>query len=91
MAETDETPTVGEKLMLMVGLAVAAAVAQRVVKVGWVVATGSKPPEDPGDPGVQLGEALTVAALTAVTAAVLRTMVSRRVLARRQRRALSAA
>ncbi|MCU0265271.1 MAG: DUF4235 domain-containing protein [Actinomycetia bacterium] len=91
MAETDVKPSVGEKVLLMVGLAVAAAVAQRVVKVGWVVATGSNPPDDPGDPGVQIGEALTVAALTAVTAAVLRTLVSRRVTARSQRRAVSAA
>lgn len=88
MAGTDEKASVGDKVLLMAGTAIAAALAARVVKVGWVVVTGANPPEDPGDPGVQLREALVAAALTAVTAATLRTLVMRKVAGRSQARTL---
>jgi hypothetical protein len=60
--------------------------ARKLVTVGWTRATGKKPPARPEDPEVGLGEALTWAILTGVTAQATRLLVTRALARRRPAR-----
>lgn len=56
----------------------AAVVARKAIDKTWRVATGKKPPENPADPDVQLGEAVAWAALTGALVALARMLAQRR-------------
>jgi hypothetical protein len=56
----------------------AAAVARKVLDKGWQLSTGRKPPENPADPDVQVGEAIAWAVLTGASVAVVRMLAQRR-------------
>ena len=56
----------------------AASVARKVLDKGWQASTGRKPPANPADPDVQVGEAIAWAALTGASVALVRMLAQRR-------------
>ena len=68
---------VGEAAALVGGFA-ATMVARKVLNVVWVAASGKSAPDDPSDPRVSTGEAVTFAVLSGATVAVARLLVQRR-------------
>ena len=56
----------------------AAALAKKAIDKSWTVATGKKPPENPADPDVDIGEAVAWAALTGALVALARMFAQRR-------------
>jgi len=64
--------------VLAVGGMAAAMVARRVVNVVWVATSGKAAPEDPGDPRVSTGEAVTFAMATGALVGVARLLVQRK-------------
>jgi len=56
----------------------AAAFARKAIDKIWTAATGKKPPENPADPDVQIGEAVAWAALTGALVALARMFAQRR-------------
>ena len=56
----------------------AAAVARKAIDRSWKLATGKKPPENPADPDIDLGEAVAWAAVTGAFVALARMMAQRR-------------
>ncbi|MDO5726553.1 MAG: DUF4235 domain-containing protein [Bowdeniella nasicola] len=55
---------IGWKLVSAGSMAVASALASKVVTIGWKAVTGHQPPEDPQDPSVRLAEVLTFAVIS---------------------------
>jgi len=56
----------------------AASVARKVLDKGWRASTGRKPPANPADPDVEVWEAVTWAALTGASVALVRMLAQRR-------------
>ncbi|HWM73532.1 MAG TPA: DUF4235 domain-containing protein [Nocardioides sp.] len=56
----------------------AAALARKAVDTTWKAATGKKPPENPADPDVRIGEAVAWAVLTGALVALARMFAQRR-------------
>ncbi len=56
----------------------AAAFARKALDASWKAATGKKPPENPADPDVNIGEAVTWAAATGALVALARMLAQRR-------------
>lgn len=56
----------------------AAAIAKKGMDASWKVATGKKPPQNPADPDVNLGEAVAWAAVSGVVVGVARMLATRR-------------
>ena len=56
----------------------AAAFARKAIDKTWKAATGKKPPENPADPDVQIGEAVAWAATTGALIALARMLAQRR-------------
>jgi len=56
----------------------AAAFARKAIDASWKAATGKKPPENPADPDVKIGEAVAWAATTGAMVALARMLAQRR-------------
>ncbi len=56
----------------------AAALAKKATDASWKVATGRKPPENPADPDVNLGEAVAWAVLSGVAVGLARMLAQRK-------------
>jgi hypothetical protein len=56
----------------------AAAFARKAIDTTWKAATGKKPPENPADPDIKIGEAVAWAALTGALVALARMFAQRR-------------
>ncbi|GAA1930090.1 DUF4235 domain-containing protein [Nocardioides hwasunensis] len=56
----------------------AAAVAKKALNTSWQAATGKKPPENPADPDVSIGEAVMWATLSGTLIGVARMLATRR-------------
>jgi thiazole synthase ThiGH ThiG subunit len=56
----------------------AAAVAKKALDSGWKAATGKRPPENPADPDVQMGEAIAWAVISGTLVALARMLAQRR-------------
>ncbi len=56
----------------------AAAFARKAIYASWKVATGKKPPENPADPDVQIGEAIAFAAISGALVGMARMLAQRR-------------
>jgi len=56
----------------------AAAAARKGLDVAWKAGTGRKPPMNPADPDVRVGEAVAWAALTGASVALVRMLAQRR-------------
>lgn len=55
-----------------------AAVARKALDTGWRAATGKKPPANPADPDVKIGEAVSWAVITGALVALARMLATRR-------------
>ena len=55
-----------------------AAAARKAIDKSWQVSTGRKPPENPADPDVNVGEAVAWAATTGAVVALARMFAQRR-------------
>ena len=62
----------------LVSALAAAAFARKAIDKTWTAATGRKPPENPADPDVQIGEAVAWAAMTGAMVALARMLAQRR-------------
>jgi len=62
----------------LVSALAAAAVAKKALDTGWRAATGKHPPENPADPDVQMGEAITWAVVSGTFVALARMLAQRR-------------
>lgn len=87
-AGRDGTPFLTEAV-LVVGGFVASMVARRVVNVVWVATTGKAAPQDPGDPRVSTGEAVSFAMATGALVGVARLLVQRKANGIKARRAVA--
>ena len=56
----------------------AAAFARKAIDTTWKAATGKKPPENPADPDVHIGEAVAWAAFSGTFVALARMLAQRR-------------
>ncbi len=56
----------------------AAAFARKAIHATWKVATGKKPPENPADPDVQIGEAIAFASISGALVGLARMLAQRR-------------
>jgi len=56
----------------------AAALAKKALDSGWKAATGKRPPENPADPDVQMGEAIAWAVVSGTFVALARMLAQRR-------------
>jgi hypothetical protein len=56
----------------------AAALAKKLIDKAWTVSTGKKPPENPADPDVQLGEAIAWAVASGTAVGLARMLAQRR-------------
>jgi len=56
----------------------AAALAKKALDSGWKAATGKRPPENPADPDVQMGEAIAWAVISGTLVALARMLAQRR-------------
>ena len=56
----------------------AAAVARKTLDSSWKVATGKKPPQNPADPDVSIGEAVAWATVSGIAVGVARMLASRK-------------
>lgn len=56
----------------------ASTVSKKVLDQGWRLTTGRKPPTNPADPDVSVWEAVTWAALTGATVALVRMLAQRK-------------
>jgi Protein of unknown function (DUF4235) len=56
----------------------AAALAKKTLDAGWKAATGKRPPENPADPDVQMGEAIAWAVVSGTFVATARMLAQRR-------------
>lgn len=56
----------------------AAAIAKKALDSGWKAATGKRPPENPADPDVQMGEAIAWAVISGTLVALARMLAQRR-------------
>jgi mono/diheme cytochrome c family protein len=56
----------------------AAAIAKKALDSGWKAATGKRPPENPADPDVQMGEAIAWAVVSGTMVALARMLAQRR-------------
>jgi hypothetical protein len=65
------------KVIGMVAATGATFAARKLITLAWTRTTGKKPPAHPEDPQVGLGEALTWAIVTGVTAQATRLLVTR--------------
>jgi hypothetical protein len=65
-------------VMSLVSALGAAAFARKAIDRSWRAATGKKPPENPADPDVQIGEAVAWAATTGALVALARMFAQRR-------------
>ncbi len=77
MASTEKDTKIWSLFSLVVTLGTAALAKKAVDKV-WRLATGKKPPANPGDPDVALREAVTWAFLSATVVAVAKMLATRR-------------
>jgi hypothetical protein len=64
--------------MSLVSALGAAAVARQLLDKAWRLSTGRKPPENPADPDVHVGEAVAWAVVTGASVAVVRMLAQRR-------------
>jgi len=62
----------------LVSALAAATVAKKAIDTGWRAATGKHPPENPADPDVGMGEAVTWAVVSGTFVAVARMLAQRR-------------
>jgi Protein of unknown function (DUF4235) len=76
---------------IVVAGVVAAMVARRLVNVVWVATSGRPVPDDPADPRVSTGEAVTFAVATGALVGVARLLVQRKANALKAQRASVAA
>ena len=56
----------------------AAAIAKKALDSGWKAATGKRPPENPADPDVRMGEAIAWAVISGTLVALARMLAQRR-------------
>lgn len=56
----------------------AAALAKKTLDSGWRAATGKRPPENPADPDVQIGEAVAWAVVSGTFVALARMLAQRK-------------
>ena len=75
------SPSPGQRVLVIAGSLAAAAAAKKVVSVGWIAATGRKPPEDTTDPKVRNGEAIVFAMVIAAATGAARAIILRRLTA----------
>ena len=62
----------------LVSALAAATVAKKAIDTGWRAATGKHPPENPADPDVGMGEAVTWAVVSGTFVALARMLAQRR-------------
>jgi hypothetical protein len=62
----------------LVSALIGAAVAKKALDTGWKAATGKKPPENPADPDVAMGEAVAWAIVSGTFVALARMLAQRR-------------
>jgi hypothetical protein len=65
-------------IMSLVSALGAAAFARKALDKSWRAATGKKPPENPADPDVRIGEAVAWAATTGALVALVKMLAQRR-------------
>jgi hypothetical protein len=65
-------------VMSLVSALGAAAFARKALDKSWRAATGKKPPENPADPDVRIGEAVAWAATTGALVALVKMLAQRR-------------
>lgn len=78
-AGNKQKPELGWKILSGLSAVAAGVVARKTVELIWTRATGSKPPENPENPDVQLREAMLWAVATGVTIGVARMLATRSV------------
>jgi Protein of unknown function (DUF4235) len=62
----------------LVSALIGANLAKKVLNSGWRAATGKKPPANPADPDVQIGEAVLWAAVSGTFVAIARMLATRK-------------
>ena len=62
----------------LVSALVGAALAKKALDTGWKAATGKRPPENPADPDVAMGEAVAWAIVSGTFVALARMIAQRR-------------
>ena len=69
----------GYKIMAMVATLVGAAVARKILTIGWKTTTGKEPPANPEDPNVTWGEAASWAIASGVVVGLVKLIAQRQV------------
>jgi hypothetical protein len=75
----------GYKVMTLVGSMAGATIARKVLTTVWTKATGKEPPDEPENPEVRWGEAVSWAAASGAVVALTKVLAKRRVAATWQR------
>jgi hypothetical protein len=82
-------PTVAWKLMSVAFRLIALAVVNKALLVTWKAVTGREAPEEPESPEVRAVEAVVFAAISGALVTVVRTLATRQVAIRTQRKGKS--
>lgn len=77
----DDDGKSGYKIMAMGSALLGAAVARKLLTVGWKAATGKEPPANPEHPDVTWGEAVSWAVVSGVVVALVKLVAQRQVAA----------
>lgn len=77
MAKNKDSSRIWTIMSLVSGL-LGATVARQLLNGGWRAATGKRPPANPADPDVAIGEAVAWAAVSGTAVALARMLVTRR-------------
>jgi hypothetical protein len=71
----------GYKIMAMASALLGAAVARKILTIGWKAATGKEPPANPEHPDVTWGEAASWAVVSGVVVGLVKLVAQRQVAA----------
>jgi hypothetical protein len=77
----DDGGKVGYKVMATGAALVGAALARKILTIGWKAATGKEPPANPEHPDVTWGEAASWAVASGVVVALVKLVAARQVAA----------